>query len=124
MSLAQNPAPTIWTLGDRLTKSLKATADRPKIAHASMARLLDVDRNTIGNYCNDHTAPNDATLRVWAAATGWSYEWLKNGEGEGYQPDPGGGGFADLPNVTILCFSRGEPSLPGDIDAEDTPLAA
>jgi transcriptional regulator with XRE-family HTH domain len=64
-----------WTLGDRLAKAL----DDGQVSHGEMAELLEVGRNTIGNYCAGRTKPSVATLHMWAARTGVDFEWLRTG---------------------------------------------
>lgn len=67
------PAIPLWHLGDRLGKAL----DHAGLKHQDMAAILEVGRNTIGNYVNGRSTPTIATLRVWAIETGVSLEWLR-----------------------------------------------
>lgn len=62
-----------WSLADRLGKSLEASP----MTKRSMAAVLEVHPNTIGNYLNGSTAPTAATLRVWSIETRVPLEWLR-----------------------------------------------
>lgn len=53
------------TLGDKLRKAREAKG----ISAKEMAEYLDVHRNTISAYENDHITPQRAVLIAWAART-------------------------------------------------------
>jgi transcriptional regulator with XRE-family HTH domain len=65
-----------WTLGDRMSKAL----DDAGISRGEMARYLDVDRNTVGNYIHGRTRPNHRTLMLWALRTGVDLVWITSGD--------------------------------------------
>jgi transcriptional regulator with XRE-family HTH domain len=65
-----------WDLADRMRKALRAGG----IEVGAMARYLEVNRNTIGNWINGHNKPSPASLRMWAMLTGVDYEWLRDGD--------------------------------------------
>ena len=64
-----------WNLADRLRKSLQVG----DVNHAEMATYLGVSRNTLTNYVNGRTRPDDHTLELWARKTEVPYEWLLTG---------------------------------------------
>jgi transcriptional regulator with XRE-family HTH domain len=75
------------TIGDRLRRSLKHS----KVTVQDMAVHLEVSRNTVGNYINDHVRIPGGYLKLWAMRTGVPIEWLRTGEGETpHQPEGGG----------------------------------
>lgn len=74
-------------LGDRLSKAL----DVAGVSVQEMAEYLGVSRNTVSNYIHMRTPVSLGTLRLWAFRTGVRLEWLITGNGDGPEPDEGGG---------------------------------
>lgn len=60
---------------DRMRKSLRVAGR----SVGEMAEYLDVTRETASRWINGRGEPSVQTLRLWAARTGVSYEWLKDG---------------------------------------------
>ncbi|QYB08019.1 helix-turn-helix domain-containing protein [Rhodococcus sp. USK10] len=57
---------------------------RKSLRHAGinageMADFLGVARESVGRWLNGSRNPSVQTLRLWAAQTGVSYDWLKDG---------------------------------------------
>lgn len=65
----------VWNQGDRIGKSMREAG----ISVGALARYLEVNRNTIGNWANGHTKPSVASLRMIAMLTGVDFDWLKDG---------------------------------------------
>ena len=64
-----------WTLADRLRKAREwAQHDQ-----ATLAELMHVQRSTVSALENGHRKPANATIRLWAVATGVNVEWLETG---------------------------------------------
>jgi transcriptional regulator with XRE-family HTH domain len=61
-----------WTMGDRMAKARKVLG----LTQAEMADRLEVSRQSVVNYENDHTRPYRRTLRQWAEITGVTTEWI------------------------------------------------
>ena len=68
-----------WDLGDRMRKSLR----HADLEFQQMADYLGVSRNSISNWINGKTRPNQPALRLWAMRTGVPYEWLREGQAQG-----------------------------------------
>lgn len=72
-----------WTLGDRLRKARLTTG----LGIVEFADKVGISRVTVRNAESDRTEPHKNTVKMWALATGVSYEWLLNGK----TPPPGSG---------------------------------
>jgi len=66
-----------WTLRWRLQRSL-VHAD---VSIDEMADELDVSRQTVSRWLNDHGVPRNGFLKLWALRCGVPYEWLRTGQG-------------------------------------------
>lgn len=64
-----------WTVGDRMRKAL----DVAGVSVADMADYLDVSRQTIGRWINNHGPVKVGTLRLWSLRTGVDLGWLETG---------------------------------------------
>lgn len=67
-----------WTLGDKLHKARKDAG----LQTSDMAALLKCSRNTITNWEAGRTAPNPATITLWAQITGVPPAWLSDEHAE------------------------------------------
>jgi len=79
-----------WTIGDRLRKAL----DVADVSVQDMAAYLEVSRNTVGNYINDHVRIPGPALKLWAMRTGVPLEWLRTGVEPAPPHSPDGGQVA------------------------------
>jgi transcriptional regulator with XRE-family HTH domain len=64
-----------WSLGDRMDKARRQAG----ITVAEMARLLQVDVKTVGNWTADRVVPTVATIGEWARITGQPVERITGG---------------------------------------------
>ncbi|PDQ34166.1 MAG: hypothetical protein B5766_12870 [Candidatus Lumbricidophila eiseniae] len=60
---------------DRIRKAMRASG----VGVQDLARHLDVNRNTVGNWINGHIQPSVQSLYAIAAVTGVPFQWLKTG---------------------------------------------
>lgn len=65
-----------WTLGDRLRKARESTG----LGIVEFAEKVGISRVTVNNAEGNKKRPQQATLKMWALATGVNYEWLLTGE--------------------------------------------
>lgn len=72
-----------WTLGDRLRKARESTG----LGMVEFAEKVGISRVTVRNVESGKSHPQQATLKMWALATGVNFEWLLTGE----TPPPGSG---------------------------------
>jgi transcriptional regulator with XRE-family HTH domain len=79
-----------WDRVDRLHKSLRVSGVKVQ----AMADLLEVSRNTIGNWLSGRTKPSPSNMKIWAQKTGVRYEWLRDGKLPG---EAGNDDQAELP---------------------------
>lgn len=84
MTRATDSAVYEFDLSDRLRKTLRHSDESAR----SMADYFGVEPATISRWMNGHTAPNEASIKLWALKMGVSYKWLKYGE----TPSPDGDG--------------------------------
>lgn len=123
--MTQNPAETpdqgaggipAWTLGDRLAKALK----HADLDQQQMAEHLELSRNTISNYINDHTRPKRSVVWDWAVRCGVPPTWLATGEIDLRDPSDQGNALnrcsidSEDDNVLIGRFPLSERVLWGD----------
>ncbi len=66
----------VWTIGDRMKKTLKVSG----MTRYQMADYLGVELSTVSTWMNDKIKPSTQTLRLWALKTGSPYEWLVDGK--------------------------------------------
>lgn len=64
-----------WDLTDRMRKAMRVG----DVSVQQLADVLDVNRNTVGNYLSGRTVPARATLAAWAYLTGVPFAWLISG---------------------------------------------
>src|SRR6218665_70120 len=60
---------------ERIRKAMRASG----VGVQDLARHLDVNRNTVGNWINGHIQPSVQSLYAIAAVTGVPFQWLKTG---------------------------------------------
>lgn len=65
-----------FTLADRLRKAREVA----ELDQATLAKRLQLSRQTINSAENSHTRPSRGTLLLWAMATGTNVQWLERGE--------------------------------------------
>lgn len=58
---------------------LRIALEWADVSVSQMAELLDVNRNTIGNYLGGRSEAPVAVLRVWAMRCGVPFDWLRDG---------------------------------------------
>lgn len=71
-----------WDRADRMRKALRVSG----ITVFDMADYLGVSRTSVSNWINGRVQPSVQTLRLWASATGVSYEWLCHGHNGPHPP--------------------------------------
>lgn len=88
MTVLQSTATHIPTVtgGDRLRMALRDAG----IGAQELADYLDVSRNTVSRWLNDHVTPDRRTLIVCAMRTGVPLEWLETGRTPAGEPGSGG----------------------------------
>ena len=97
------PSGNPWTLGDRLAKARREARENGvtyKLSQDALGVKLGFDRNTVGRYEADRPVDDHylaRTVRLWAFATGWSYEWLMHGTGPCYADGTDGPGGISTP---------------------------
>jgi len=69
---------------DRMRRALRVSG----VGIGEMSELLDVSRNTIGNWINGRAEPRTRDLKEVALKTGMPYEWLRTGrtDDNGHSP--------------------------------------
>ncbi|MEX0158206.1 helix-turn-helix transcriptional regulator [Microbacterium sp. LMI11-1-1.1] len=73
---------------DRIRRAMRV-AD---VGVTELAKALDVNRNTVGNWINGHTIPRRRDLMAIAMRTGFPLAWLETGEApHDGGTSPGGG---------------------------------
>lgn len=72
-----------WDLGDRLRKARTTTG----LGIVEFAEKMGISRATVSAAESGKNEPHKNTVKMWALATGVSYEWLLNGK----TPPPGNG---------------------------------
>lgn len=65
-----------FDLADRLRKSLRVV----RLPVSEIAADLGVSRNTVSNWINGRSRPNEQQLQLWAAYAHAPLSWLKDGE--------------------------------------------
>jgi transcriptional regulator with XRE-family HTH domain len=75
---------------DRIRRAMRI-AD---VGVTELARALDVNRNTVGNWINGHTIPRRRDLMAIAMRTGFPLAWLETGEAPNGETPPTGGGVS------------------------------
>lgn len=77
VTMSDTTIPT-WTLGDRLAKA----RDDAGISQLEMSRRLNVARNTVSNWENDHVAVTKATMIAYASITRAPLWWIEGTDPE------------------------------------------
>ena len=69
----------VWTRADRLRVARESLG--PEATQAVFAARLGVGRNTVGRYesFTDDVPVKESTIKLWALATGFDYQWLMTG---------------------------------------------
>lgn len=75
-----------------LAMRLRIAREHAGLEQADLARLMDVNRNTISRAEVGASEPRRIVLKAWALATGVPLEWILTGAVKQENPSPDGGG--------------------------------